>query len=204
MMLFHPSPLPSRAVPFPLSQNTTAPPSPRPILARAALSSLTILTLSIPPRGATPRRRAHVAPRRLLLAIHLILGPLLTRTGTGPRPPLRPRLRPRIRPVHVPQAPLGLDHVTHAALELLGLGEAAVGFAVPEAGGGGCGGGRGGGGSGGGGGDELNAKDAAEAGLEGDFGEGVGKGGEEFLGVLRGVLEVGGGVVRVGEGRRGV
>lgn len=87
----------------------------------------------------------------------------------------------------MPQAPPGLDHVAHAALELLCFGEAAVGFAVPEAGGlglhcvGGCG--RGGGG---GGGDELDAKDAAEAGLEGDFGEGVGEGGEEFLGVLWG------------------
>lgn len=192
--MLSPSTLPSRMITFHLTQTTTAcRPVPTPLSpGRPSPHSLTILTLFMPPCGATSRRRAHLAPGLLTLNLFPSSTPLtpllaLHHTRTGPGPPLRPRLRPRIRPVHVPQAAPGLDHVAHAALELLCLGEAAVGFAVPEAGGGCCDGGGGVGiGGGGGGGDELDAKDAAEAGLEGDFGEGVGEGGEEFLGVLCG------------------
>lgn len=35
-------------------------------------------------------------------------------------------------PIHVAEISTGLNHVAHAALELFGLGEAAVRLAVPE------------------------------------------------------------------------
>ena len=34
--------------------------------------------------------------------------------------------------IHVSQIPVWLDHVANAVLQLLGLGEPAIGFAVPE------------------------------------------------------------------------
>lgn len=40
--------------------------------------------------------------------------------------------RPRVVPVDVAEVPAWLDDIPHAALQLLGLGEAAVGLAVPE------------------------------------------------------------------------
>lgn len=92
--------------------------------------------------------------------------------------------------VHVAQVATRLDDVPHAPLELLCLGETAVGFAVPEdlARGNGA---------------SVPAlgltlpclglvvdgddEGAACGGLEGDFAEGEGKGGEELLGVLPGL-----------------
>ena len=102
-------------------------------------------------------------------------------------------LLPRGRPprgvvaVDVAQVAGGVDDVADAALELLGLGEAAVGLAVPEqvgargaVGGGSPGveaGGARGGRDGGRGDDELYPEHAARRRLQGYFAQGRGEGG---------------------------
>lgn len=81
-------------------------------------------------------------------------------------------------PVDVAEAAAGLDDVTKAALQLLGLGEATVRFAVPEraccrrrqASGRRC--------------LYLNNEDATRRRLERDLAKGVGEGRYELLGIL--------------------
>lgn len=101
--------------------------------------------------------------------------------------------------IHMPQIPPRLNHVPHPPLQLLDLGKPPVHLAVPQHRlrlVGGCGGGARSGSSsssgsstlwrrgGGGGGGDLDDKDAACGGLQGDLAEGDGEGGEELLGVL--------------------
>lgn len=104
--------------------------------------------------------------------------------------------------VDVAQVSVGLDYVSHAALQLLGLGEAPVDRAVPEH----AvlrGGGRraswlrlwyivfavaGGGGWGHGGGKDLDDEGPACGRLQGYFAQPRGEGREELLGILVGEL----------------
>lgn len=85
-------------------------------------------------------------------------------------------------PIDVAEVPTGLDDIAHAAFELLGLGETAVGLAVPQdarrkrlaA--------RGGSGSGGG--HDVDDKGAAGGRLECDLAQGGREGREELLRIL--------------------
>ena len=106
----------------------------------------------------------------------------------------RRRRRGAVVPVHVPEVSGGVDDVADAPLELFRLGESAVGLAVPEDDAadaglvgaaataaaevcGGCG--RRGAGR-----HHLDYEDAPGTRLQGDFAEGGGKSGDEFLGEL--------------------
>ena len=90
-------------------------------------------------------------------------------------------------PIDVAQIPARLNDIPHAPLQLLGLGEPTIHLPIPQDGRGRGGGLRGESGGARRRGDAVVYGDdegAARGGLEGDFADGEGEGGEELLSVL--------------------